>query len=120
MSVTQILASFARDTQVHVVGILIAADVIFGVLAALKTKTFQFQRVVDTLHDDVLAKVLPWLAVFAFGKVSSTNVAGLDFGSVADGLFIGITAAMTASIVKSLGDLGAQPVPAPLAGTSKP
>lgn len=120
MSITQILAAFARDTQVHAVGILIAADVVFGILAALKTKTFQLQRLVDTLHDDVLAKVLPWLALFAFGKVSSASVVGIDFGSVADVFFGGIVVAIGASIVKSLAELGAQPAPAIVAGTSKP
>lgn len=120
MTVTQILASFVRDTQVHAVGVLITADVIFGVLAALKTNTFALSHVVDTLHDDVLAKVLPWLALFAFGKVSASSLVGVDFGNVADVFFGGICLAMGASILKSLADLGVKGVPPALDGGSKP
>lgn len=124
MGLVHVLQEFARDKQVDAVGILILADVIFGILAAVKTKTFQLQRITDTLHDDVLAKVLPWLAIFAFGKLTSAGVGvgsvNVDFGTVADTFFLGITAAMGASILKSLAELGARPAPTPIAGSSKP
>jgi hypothetical protein len=120
MSPTQILASFVNDTQVHAVALLVAADIVFGVLAAVKLHAFRVQNLVDTLHDDVLAKVLPWFALFAFGKVSSSSVGGVDFGNVADVFFGGITLAIGASIIKSLADLGVKGVPAVLAGASNP
>lgn len=125
MSLVHILQEFARDKQVDAIGILVLADVIFGVLAAVKAKTFQLARIVDTLHDDVLAKVVPWLALFVLGKVTTGAGIGVgsvnvDFGSIADGFFVGITAAMAASILKSLADLGVKGVPPVLAGPSKP
>lgn len=125
MNLVQILQSFAHDKQVDAIGLLVLADVIFGVLAAVKNKTFQLARIVDTLHDDVLAKVVPWLALFTLGKVTAGAGIGVgsvnvDFGSIADGFFVGISAAMAASILKSLADLGVKGIPPVLAGPSKP
>lgn len=125
MNLVQILQSFAHDKQVDAIGLLVLADVIFGVLAAVKAKTFQVARIVDTLHDDVLAKVVPWLALFTLGKVTSGAGIGIssvnvDFGTIADGFFVGITAAMAASILKSLADLGVSGIPPALKGGSKP
>lgn len=125
MSLVHIFQEFVRDKQVDAVGLLVLADVIFGVLAAVKDKTFQLARIVDTLHDDVLAKVVPWLALFVLGKVTTNAGIGIgsvdvDFGSIADGFFVGISAAMAASILKSLADLGVSGIPPVLAGGSKP
>lgn len=125
MSLITILQSFAHDKQVDAIGILVLADVIFGVLAAVKDKTFQLARIVDTLHDDVLAKVVPWLALFILGKVTTGAGVGVgsvnvDFGSIADTFFLGITAAIAASILKSLADLGVANIPTALKGPSKP
>lgn len=119
MTITQILAQFARDTQLHTALILIAIDVMLGVAAAVKTNTFQLARIADTLKDDVLGKLVPWLAVFALGKVSAADVLGLDLGTAADIAWGALTLALGASILKSLGDLGAK-VPPALAGSSKP
>jgi hypothetical protein len=112
MSITQILHEFAADKQLNTVALLVAADVIFGVGAALKAGTFQVSYLVQFLHDDILAKVAPWLAVFAFSKVDHGTIIGGygTFGDISTVLFAGITAALVASIVKSLGDLGL-PVP---------
>lgn len=126
MNLVQILQSFAHDKQVDAVGLLVLADVIFGVLAAVKAKTFQLARIVDTLHDDVLAKVVPWLALFTLGKVTTgagigiASIVTVDFGTIADTFFLGISAAIGASILKSLTDLGVQGVPPALTGGSKP
>lgn len=119
MTITQILQSFARDTQLHAAGLLIAADVIFGVLAAVKTRTFQLARIADTLKDDVLAKLLPWFAAFALAKVApnAVDIGGLDLGVIADLFWGGLTLALAASILKSISDLGVK-VPPALAGQS--
>lgn len=106
MSITDIINSFVHDTQLKAVAILIAADLVFGTVAALKTGTFKFQLVSNFLKDDVLGKVLPWVALFAFGKVSTASVAGIDFGNIADGAFVLATAALVGSLVTSLQDLG--------------
>lgn len=106
MSIPQILNSFAQDAQVQAAFVLIVADVLLGVLAALKTNTFRLIRVADTLRDDVLGKVAPWLAVFALGKVSNADVLGIDFGTAADVAWVGVTVALGASILNSLRDFG--------------
>jgi hypothetical protein len=115
MTVPEILASFARDTQVHAAIVLIAADVIFGVLAAFKLKTFRLIRIADTLRDDVFFKVAPWLALFALGKVSDADVAGIDFANIADVAWAGVVLALGASILGSVRDLGVN-VPEVVAG----
>lgn len=118
MSIVAVLQSFARDTQLHAAIVLIAADVIFGVLAAFKTKTFRLIRIADTLRDDVLLKVAPWLALFVLGKVSGAHVAdvgGLDFGLVANIAWGGVVLALGASILNSLRDLGVK-TPDPVSG----
>lgn len=118
MNITQILQSFANDTQVHAAIVLIVADVVFGVLAAIKLHSFTLVRIADTLRDDVLGKIAPWLALFALGKVSNAEVAGIDFGTAADAAWIGASVAIGASILGSIRELGVN-LPDTLAGSHK-
>lgn len=106
MTFSQILNSFVHDTQVHAVAVLIAADIVFGVVAALKLGTFRWKLIADYLMEDVVGKVVPWLALFAFGKVSTSSVAGIDFGTIADAAFVTATLALVGSLTQSLQDLG--------------
>lgn len=116
MSLVEVLQSWARDSQLHAALVLIAADVIFGILAALKSETFRLVRIADTLRDDVGFKLAPWLALFVLGKVSNADVFGVvDVGAAADVAWGGLTLALVASILGSLRDLGIS-LPAPLAG----
>lgn len=104
------LQVFAGDQKLHAVAVLILADLVFGVLAAIKTKTFVLKRVSDLLHDDVLAKVVPWFGLYAFGLSSSTSIGAggvsVDFSQIADGAFVAVAAALAASLYGSLRDLG--------------
>lgn len=115
MSLPDVLQSFIHDKQLNTVAILIAADLVFGILAAVKAGTFQFSYITQFLHDDVLAKVVPWLALFTFGKLDhGTVIAGYGtWNDVSTGAFALVVAALTASLVKSFADLGV-PVPAPV------
>ncbi len=106
MDITQILHSFAGDKQVKAVVILIAADLILGVLAAAKLGTFRLTYISNFLRNDVVGKVLPWFALYAFGQTSGASVLGVDFGTIADAAFIGVTAALAGSLASSLKDLG--------------
>lgn len=116
MSIPAILHSFVTDKQVTLVAVLIAADLVFGVAAALKLGTFNLSYIATFAKDDVLGKVVPWFALFAFSKVSPGNlVAGVDFGTLATATFAIVTAALVGSLVSSLADLGV-PVPAIAAG----
>lgn len=115
-SLPQILHDFVTDKQVTLVAILIAADLVFGIAAALKLGTFNLSYIATFLKDDVLGKVVPWFALFAFSKVSPGNlVAGIDFGALATSAFVLVTAALAGSLVSSLADLGV-PVPPIAAG----
>jgi hypothetical protein len=115
MSVIQILREFLHDKQVATVGALLVADRVFGVLAAFKTRTFDITKIGNLLRDDVLAKVLPWLAVFAFAKVQPGDfVAGVNLSTISDTVFVGICAQMGGSLLNSFQDLGF-PIPPQLA-----
>lgn len=100
-----------HDKQLQLVAVLIAADVIFGVAAALKTNTFSLSYIATFARDDVLGKVVPWFALYSFSKVVAGNVVpGVDFGTLATATFALVTAALVGSLVTSLTDLGV-PIP---------
>lgn len=119
MSITEILASFAKDTQVSIVLSLIAADFVLGIAAALKLGTFRMTYIANFARNDLLGKVLPWFAVFALSKASGAAglVGPIDWGNASDALFVIATGAMGGSILKSLADFGVT-LPNPLAGPS--
>lgn len=112
MSLLQVLREFADDKQLSAVALLVAADVVFGVLAALKTRTFDFKRLADFARDDLLGKVVPWLAVFGFGKVTHGDaILGVNFSTISDAVFGLVAASLVASLLTSFQDLGL-PLPA--------
>ncbi len=117
MSITEILHSFAGDEQVKAVIILIVADLILGIIAAVVNPAQQFHLnyVGNFLRNDVLGKVVPWFALYALGKTSGSAVLGVDFSTIADGAFVVVAAALVGSLLGSLGDMGL-PIPAELGG----
>lgn len=115
MNFTAILNSFTHDTQVKAVMVLIAADLVLGVIAAINTHTFRLTYISNFLRNDVLGKVAPWFAFYTLGKIFGSAVAGVDFGTVADGAFVVVTAALVGSLASSLADLGLS-LPAAVAG----
>jgi hypothetical protein len=119
MSITQILSSFAHDEQVKAVAILIAADLVLGIIAAINMGTFRLTYISNFLRNDVVGKVLPWFALFAFGKTSGAGVVGIDFGTIADSAFVLTSAALVGSLLSSLADLGIS-LPAGIAGHAPP
>jgi hypothetical protein len=117
MNITEILHSFAGDEQVKAVIILIAADIILGIVAAVVNpgQHFSLTYIANFLRNDVLGKVVPWFALFALGKTSGADVLGVDFSTIADGAFVLVGAALVGSLLSSLSDLGL-PIPAELGG----
>lgn len=117
MDLTQILHAFAENDQFRAVAVLIALDIVLGIVAAAadKTQEFSLTFVGNFLRNDVLGKVVPWFALYAAAKASGSAdvVAGVDLGTVADAAFVFTTAALVGSLVTSLGDLGV-PLPEPL------
>lgn len=116
MTLGQLLHLFVADTTVRVVAILIALDFILGVAAALKAGTFGIGYLHGFLIDDVLSKLVPWFALYAATKVGLSD--GM-FDGIRDATFAFVTAAMGASILKSLTDLGIANLPKALTAEKK-
>ena len=114
MDITAIASSFAHDDQVKLVVSLIAADFVLGVLAAIYTHTFRLTYVANFARNDLLAKVVPWFAVFVLDKTShSAGIVGPVDWSMANNVAFGlVTLAMAGSILKSLADFGVNLPPA--------
>ena len=115
MSIPEILNSFASNEQVKAVAVLIAADLVLGVLAAVKMGQFRLTYISNFLRNDVVGKVVPWFALFALGKTSGASVVGVDFGTISDAAFVVATAALVGSLATSLKDLGLA-LPTPIGG----
>jgi hypothetical protein len=101
------LNSFLHNDQLKLVVFLIVADLILGVIAAIINHTFVLKHISAFLRDDVLEKVVPWFALFCLGKANSgfEIVGSVDFGTLADAAFVGVSAALLGSLLKSLNDM---------------
>jgi len=123
------LNSFLHNDQLKLVVFLIVADLVLGVIAAVINHTFVLKHITAFLRDDVLEKVVPWFALFCLGKANSgfDIVGSVDFGTLADAAFVGVSAALLGSLLKSLNDMhiggdagdGGGLIPQSLAGSFK-
>jgi hypothetical protein len=116
----QYLNAFLHNDQLKLVVFLIFADIVLGVIAAFLNHQFVLKHLSAFLRDDVLEKVVPWFALFCLGKANSgfDIVGGLDFGTLADAAFVGVSAALLGSLLKSLSDMHiAGDLPEALAGS---
>lgn len=113
---------FFNDNKVHTVAILVALDLILGVMAAVKTGTFQLSYIAKFLHDDVLGKVVPFFVLYVAGKTAGKGVliGGINFDVISDGAWVIVLAALTGSLLGSVSQLfPGLPVPASLGGGEK-
>lgn len=109
MNIGPLLHQIANDAQLQTILVLIAADFVFGVLAAFKLGTFQLSYVANFARNDVLGKAVPWMALDAFAIVAghtSVLLDQLDLTNAAHGAFGVVVAAMLGSLLGSLKDLG--------------
>ena len=99
--------AFGDDTVVQVIAGLVALDVLLGVLAEIvnKAQSFKFSYLVDFLRNDVLGKLVPfagiWVVTYFAGDFEIGGVNGVQ-----DAVAVGIVAALGASVLNSLRDLG--------------
>jgi hypothetical protein len=103
------IRQFASDANTRTILVFIAADFVLGVCAAIATKEFRLSYVADFLRRDIFGKFLPYGALYILGKATTTDIVaktGIDFAKVADGAFWIILAAIAASIIKSVAELG--------------
>lgn len=105
------------DTQLQAALGLIALDFIFGVLVAFLHGTFRLSYVSQFLRDDVLSKLVPWVALRYVNKlVPGLAVVGVDVGTLATAAWVVFFAAMVGSILGSLKQLGISGLPETIAG----
>ena len=110
MDLATILGSFVKDSQFTAVVVLIVVDIVLGVGASFynKGQTFALTYLANFMRNDVLGKVFPWFILYAGAKAShgTTVLLGIDMGNIADGVWVGVLAALVGSLVSSLGDFG--------------
>lgn len=112
----QLLNLFISDATVKTLGVLLAVDIVVGIAASLKAKTFSFGYLHAFLIDDVLAKLVPFFAIYAAAKAGLSN----DwFEGLRDVIFATLVAGFMASILKSLQDLGFTGLPPALTKEKK-
>lgn len=103
----ELLNQFTEDPTVLAISVLVALDVVLGVLAALKAGTFKFVLISDFLRADVLGKLLPYYGVWIALHVGGGNDVQLgDFGLIEETVGALAIAAVGASVLNSLRDLG--------------
>ena len=102
---------FVDDPTVIALAVLVALDVLFGVLAALKARTFKFVLIADFLRADVLGKLVPYYGVWVAVHISSAEIELGDFGVIEETVGLLAIAAIGASVLNSLKDLGLSALP---------
>jgi hypothetical protein len=108
--------SFFEDARVQTVLLLIALDLVLGVVAALKVGNFRLSFIADFLRNDVLGKVVPFAVLYAGYKYAGSVdivIPGVDLEVVMDGAWVIVLAALVGSLLSSLRDLGLMPQQAP-------
>lgn len=100
-----LLNQFTEDPTVIGLSLLVALDVILGVLSALKAGVFKFVIVSDFLRADVLGKLVPYYAIWAAVHVGGDVMLG-DFGVIEETAGALALAAIGASVLNSVRELG--------------
>ena len=105
-----LLNHFTEDPTVIGLGILVVLDVLLGVIVALKNNVFKFVLVSDFLRADVLGKLVPYYAIWAAVHVGGDVSLG-DFGIIEETAGALAIAAIGASVLNSVRDLGLAALP---------
>lgn len=105
-----LLRQFADDPTVIALAVLVGLDVLLGVVSALKRGVFKFVIVSDFLRADVLGKLLPYYGVWAAVHLSGDVMLG-DFGVIEETTGALAIAAVGASVLNSLRELGLSQLP---------
>jgi hypothetical protein len=101
----QLLNQFTEDPTVIALAVLVALDMVVGVASALKAGTFKFVLIADFLRADVLSKLVPYYAIWAAVHLTGDVDLG-DFGVIEETTGALAIAAVGASVLNSLRDLG--------------
>ena len=117
---TGLVDAFAGDPGVRLAATLVALDLVLGVAAALRARTFRLGWLADFLRDDVLGKLLPYFAVWAAVRVGGDLELG-GVGAIEETVNAALVLTIGGSILNSLRDLGLlRGAPDELAGSATP
>lgn len=111
--------AFFNDERVQVVLLLVAIDLLLGVIVALKKGDFRLSFVADFARNDILGKVAPFAVLYAGYKYAGSAdivIPGFDLEVAMNAAWVVVLAALVGSLLGSVKDLGLQQLPAPLAG----
>lgn len=100
-----LIQHFTSDPGVRLAVALVGLDFVVGVTAAAKARTFRFGWLSDFLRRDVLGKLVPYFAVWVAVRVGGDVELG-GIGAIEETVGATVVAAMGASILNSLRDLG--------------
>lgn len=121
MNFSELIRAFSADETVQLVGALIFLDFVLGMSAGVKAGTFRFGWIADFLRADVLAKVVPYFAVWGAVRIGGDfELAG--FGMIEETVGAAVVLALGASVLNSLRDLSILPATTPdeVAGADTP
>ncbi len=106
-----LIKQFGNDPETIAIVVLIVVDFLFGVSAAVvsKTQSVNLTYLADFLRADVLSKLVPYAGLWFLFQVSGdVNLGELEL--LETGTSAAIILALVASVLKSLADLGV-PIP---------
>lgn len=113
------LREFTDDPTVLAIVVLVALDFVLGICASIVAHTFRAGWLADFLRRDILAKLIPYFAVwFAVRVGGDIKIDG--YGLVEETVGLAVTAAIGASVLNSLRDLGLIKAPDAIAGSDEP
>ena len=101
--------AFFNDTRTQIVLLLVALDLILGVVASLKVGNFRLSFVADFARNDLLGKVVPFAFLYAGYKYASGAdivIPGIDLQVITDAAWAIVLVALGGSLLGSLKDLG--------------
>lgn len=115
-----LIRMFSDDPEIRLAAALILLDLVFGIAAAFKARTFRFGWLADFLRNDVLGKLVPYFAVWAAVRLGGDIDVG-GYGAIEETVGAAVIASIGASVLNSLRDLGLLPATTPdaIAGTDR-
>ena len=111
--------AFFNDERVQVMLLLVALDLLLGVIVALMKKDFRLSFVADFARNDILGKVAPFAVLYAGYKYAGSAdivIPGFDLEVAMNAAWVVVLAALVGSLLGSIKDLGLSALPEPLAG----
>ena len=111
--------AFFNDTRTQIVLLLVALDLVLGVVVSLLKKDFRLSFVADFARNDLLGKVVPFAFLYSgylYAKGADIVIPGVDMQVVMDAAWAVVLAALAGSLLGSLKDLGLGALPVQIAG----